>query len=238
MVNKSTFKSLAFAGAAVCMMGFAAQAEETTVTLLAKDAEIVETLNDNLYTIDGYSVNALGTAKINGYTFEFSTTRAVGATVAVGLIPAETPYFRLKGTNNALSPNNIIIKVTAPDGIKMTKVSFLASNTPNYSFCSTDDSPNVAVSDGKTKFYWEAPEDSEGLNALELKLKLDGPNVTATYNLSTIEVTYNDISDGVETVAEDSASEIYTLTGLRVDAPASALPAGLYIINGKKSLVR
>lgn len=239
MVKKSTFKSLFMAGAAVMMMSASANAEQTTVTLSAADAEIVQTLNDNDYTVDGYTVKLIGTVKIKGYTIQFSTTRAPGATNSSALIPADPPYIRLKGTNNALAPNYNTIIVTAPEGQKMTKVSFNAINTPNYNFCSTDDSPNLVVNDGgKTNFYWAAPEGSEGLNNLEMKLRVDASNVTTTFYLGTIDVTYEDIQDGIETVEAESEQAIYTLTGMRVNAPATALPAGLYIIGGKKTVIR
>ncbi|MDE7508657.1 MAG: hypothetical protein K2M62_00890, partial [Muribaculaceae bacterium] len=48
---------------------------------------------------------------------------------------------------------------------------------------------------------------------------------------------YGDDSTGVDSISATEKSIIYDLKGVEVSGDAESLPAGLYIINGKKTLV-
>lgn len=236
MVKKSTIiKSLALAGAAVCMMAFGASAESVTVSYNVNQGEILAT-GGTEYTIDTYKVEALNSIKFGDFTFDFASGRA-GANYSVAYIPADSPYIRLRPNSNKLIPSAITVKVSAPENLKMTKISFTASNTPNYGIIGDDASPNPVVMNGVNNFYWEA--EGEGVNELTLILTGNVNNAYTVFNLSKIDITYDEISTGIETVYVESASTIYTLTGVKLNTTsASSLPSGLYIINGKKTAIR
>ena len=85
-------------------------------------------------------------------------------------------------------------------------------------------------------FYWQKDRtDGAAVSGIANKAYLELPIAAGVNGLRLVDGEATGI-EGVETVQEDAA--IYTLAGVRVTVDKNNLPKGLYIINGKKVLVK
>ena len=103
-----------------------------------------------------------------------------------------------------------------------------------YYILSTDD-------DGTVGFYWQSGTSGTSVTSAAHKavLKVESSSDSDVKSLTLV---FNDAT-GINSVSAESAqgaTGIYTLTGIKVSdsTDVDALPAGLYIINGKKTLIK
>lgn len=209
-------------------------AEQTTVNYTVDQAEAVDVLTGTL-KVDGYDAVTVQTMKFGEFTFKFSATRA-GNNYSV-LMPVDvTPsYLRIRVNTTQLTSNVVTINVTAPEGKKINKIAFKASNEPKYNIAGESVSAGEIVAESVTDFYWQKEADQDGVNDLTFTLTGDVKNYYVIFNLSQVAITYEDIPTGVEAVEMESEAEIYNISGVRMPSTSlENLPAGLYIVNGKK----
>ena len=101
-----------------------------------------------------------------------------------------------------------------------------------YYILSTDDDDTVG-------FYWQSGTSGEYVTSAAHKAVL---KVASSSEVKSLTLVFNDAT-GINSVSAESAqgaTGIYTLTGIKVSdsTDVDALPAGLYIINGKKTLIK
>ncbi len=82
------------------------------------------------------------------------------------------------------------------------------------------------------------------------QLTFDGNNVTITFEDGTaqtadmasvsISLSYDDASSGITQIipAEENVSRVYSVSGQYMGNSVEAMPKGLYIVNGKKVVIR
>lgn len=154
------------------------------------------------------------------------------------VVPASTPVFvkcaSSKATENRL---NLINKKTNPinDNI-LAGVYFKNSNSTYYNQVAYDAATMRVLgkmSDGTLGFV---KVNIDFLPANKAYLKVP---VSASSEIRLMSV--DEYATGIDDVFADSVVDmkgIFTLTGLKVDADIDALPSGVYIVNGKKVVVK
>ena len=82
------------------------------------------------------------------------------------------------------------------------------------------------------------------------QLTFDGHNVTITFEDGTVQtadmasvsisLSYDDASSGITQIipAEENVSRVYSVSGQYMGNSVEAMPKGLYIVNGKKVVIR
>ena len=82
------------------------------------------------------------------------------------------------------------------------------------------------------------------------QLTFDGNNVTITFEDGTaqtadmasvsINLSYDDASSGISQIipAEEKVSRVYSVSGQYLGSSVETMPKGLYIVNGKKVVIR
>lgn len=82
------------------------------------------------------------------------------------------------------------------------------------------------------------------------QLTFDGHNVTITFEDGTtqtadmtsvsISLSYDDASSGISQIipAEENVSRVYSVSGQYLGSSVETMPKGLYIVNGKKVVIR
>ena len=94
---------------------------------------------------------------------------------------------------------------------------------------------NMVIFYGSNSWSYTPLGRLEGMTAAEIKSFLAGSNITAT-------ITADDNS-GINEIESDpnSAPSVYTLQGIKIDMTGRSiddLPKGIYIINGKKEIIK
>ena len=108
-------------------------------------------------------------------------------------------------------------------------------------------SGGVAFADTEQTVYVNGQE----TGGFVTSLTFSGNNVTMTFedetsltedmSLVSIDLTYNDDTSGiteVETADKQRNNRIYTISGQFVGTSKENLPAGIYIVNGKKFIIK
>lgn len=119
------------------------------------------------------------------------------------------------------------------------ETTFSSSDTLYYQFSLSADDADVST----LGFYWQA-EDGHSLKNAAHRGYLALASSGDSNEVKSIVISFGD--EGDETTAivatpadgETPQTGIYTLTGVRLNVDAESLPRGLYIINGKKTLIR
>ena len=218
-------------------------AASTTFTTICPDS-ITLSIGTSGWTSTYYgSYNLTVPDGVTAYTVEVQdgdTVTALASPISGSVIPkgtavllqgtANTTYaFAIAESADSLSATN---DLKGSDGAKV----IASSDSGNYYYKFSLDSEN---SDGSIGFYWQA-SDGHSYTATAHKAYLV---IAATTTSEAKAVTF--VVDGqttaitsVNTDAAQTAQGIYTLTGVKLNADIEALPAGLYIINGQKTLIR
>ena len=68
----------------------------------------------------------------------------------------------------------------------------------------------------------------------------DGTTQTADMTSVSISLSYDDASSGISQIipAEEKVSRVYSVSGQYLGSSVEAMPKGLYIVNGKKVVIR
>ena len=172
------------------------------------------------------------------------TVTALASPISSGVIPKGTAVL-LQGTANTSYTFAIADEaeeLTATNDLKGSdggKV-IASSDTGNYYYKFSLDSDN---SDGSIGFYWQA-DDGHSYTAtahkayLVIEAATDDDGTTEAKAVTFVVDGQTTAITSVNTDAAQAAQGIYTLTGVKLNADIEALPAGLYIINGQKTLIR
>ena len=138
-------------------------------------------------------------------------------------LPAETPAEPVVlGLNMLISTGKGDIDVAAPNG----------ENDSDYYFYKLTLNSNNEV--GTVGFYWGAADGGTFRYGKANQCYLAVPKTNVKLGTSSLPF---DATDGIENVTTETRNgETYTLTGVRVSG--DNLPRGIYIVNGKKQVVR
>ena len=219
-------------------------AASTTFTTICPDS-ITLSIGTSGWTSTYYgSYNLTVPDSVTAYTVavqDGDTVTALASPISSGVIPKGTAVL-LQGTANttyAFAVAESADSLSATNDLKGSdggKV-IASSDNDNYYYKFSLDSDN---SDGSIGFYWQADGGhSYTATAHKAYLVIAADETTSEAKAVTFVVDGQTTAiTSVNTDAAQAAQGIYTLTGVKLNADIEALPAGLYIINGQKTLIR
>lgn len=158
---------------------------------------------------------------------------------AGSIIPAQTGVLLKSGRGNSFILNTAETSETSPEGNLLHGLL-----EDGYTYADGDNKFYQLTWDDESKtslgFYWGAPNGG-AFKTKAGKAFLAIPR-TSAFTLSGISLLKIDssLSTNISNVKTDNASfSVYDLNGRRVDATsANELPKGIYVVNGKKTVIK
>lgn len=171
------------------------------------------------------------------------------ASGAVGTFSFSVPYEEIKVefTPDFVPAANSSIKETNEIEIWTTDFSKLRFTGIRFSGLTTE---GEKVEELVKDFRLVEDTEYEGAGSVFVKVEAMKAlsNVTVALNELTTDdgidhssefcVTYNTATTGIEDIVTKADKTLYTLTGIRVNKPTKRLPAGVYVVGGKKIMVK
>lgn len=184
---------------------------------------------------------------VTAYTVEVqdseddSEVTALATAITGSVIPKGTPVLLAGDANDyTFTIATSATELSATNDLKGSDAAkvIASSDEENYYYKFSLDSND---SDGSIGFYWYA-SDGHSYTATAHKAYLVIEAGEEDSEVKTVTFVVNDgqatAISSVNTEEAQAAKGIYTLTGIRLGTDTETLPAGLYIINGKKTLIK
>ena len=186
---------------------------------------------------------------LTAYTVEVDGNYAILTAISSGLIPAGTGVV-LKASETPTESTTYSFTVSSEEASAITDNALVGTDVTEkidedgyeYYILSTDD-------DGTVGFYWQSGTGGEYVTNAAHKASLaveasseDSDDDEESSSVKGLTIVFDDATGILSTVADEAQTiqGIYTLTGVKVadGSDVDALPAGIYIINGKKALIK
>ena len=185
---------------------------------------------------------------LTAYTVEVDGNYAILTAISSGLIPAGTGVV-LKASETPTESTTYSFTVSSEEATAITSNALVGTDVTSkidedgyvYYILSTDD-------DGTVGFYWQSGTSGEYVTnaahkaSLAVEASSDEDEESDDSSVKGLTIVFDDATGILSTAADEAQTiqGIYTLTGVKVadGTDVDALPAGIYIINGKKALIK
>ena len=186
---------------------------------------------------------------LTAYTVEVDGNYAILTAISSGLIPAGTGVV-LKASETPTESTTYSFIVSSDEANAITDNALVGTDVTEkidedgyeYYILSTDD-------EGTVGFYWQSGTSGAYVTNAAHKASLavettssDDDDDSDDSSVKGLTIVFDDATGILSTAADEAQTiqGIYTLTGVKVadGSDVDALPAGIYIINGKKALIK
>ena len=185
---------------------------------------------------------------LTAYTVEVDGSYAILTAISSGIIPAGTGVV-LKASETPTGSTTYSFSVSSNDATAIENNALVGTDVTEkidedgyvYYILSTDD-------EGTVGFYWQSGTGGEYVTnaahkaSLAVEASSDDDEESDDSSVKGLTIVFDDATGILSTVADEARTiqGIYTLTGVKVadGSDVDALPAGIYIINGKKALIK
>lgn len=150
--------------------------------------EVVTSLGDVQYDMSGNPGFQINSLEFRGFTCEMNSSRN-GANYSCIYTQADTPYIRLRPISNSLTPNNVTIKMSCPEGMTLSKVTFYDKEERAFGVKAVSTTTGSLNITSKKEFSWEASE-PEGAQSFEAVVTSGGNNTPSEFRIYYIGIDY------------------------------------------------